>query len=366
MSDAAKPPKYPILDDIEVPEDVMANWQTTADLLAEMAGVPAALIMRLHASEIEVFVSSHNTGNVYHPGDKSPLDLGLYCETVLSSRRELLVPNAFKDQLWERNPDIEQGMISYCGLPLTWPTGELFGTICVLDKKENVFNHRMHPLMERFRASIQLSLECIYNASVECKQAEAALGRSEEKFRHLYESSRDAIMTVTPDGGFLGGNKATIEMFGCRDEQEFITLSPAVASPEFQPDGRRSVDKAQEMMRLALEKGSHFFEWTHKRMDGTEFYADVLLTKTEFGGKKLLQATVRDITERKQADIELTKHREQLEELVKTRTTELQEKNQELERFNKLFVGRELRMVELKEKIKELERQAMAQPGGGK
>ena len=76
----------------------------------------------------------------------------------MSTRRELLVPNALKDPLWDKNPDIALGMISYCGLPLTWPTGEIFGTICVLDKKENTFNHRIHPLMERFRDSIQLSL----------------------------------------------------------------------------------------------------------------------------------------------------------------------------------------------------------------
>jgi len=42
-----------------------------------------------------------------------------------------------------------------CGLPLTWPTGEIFGTICILDQKENAFNHRIHPLLERFRDSTE-------------------------------------------------------------------------------------------------------------------------------------------------------------------------------------------------------------------
>jgi PAS domain S-box-containing protein len=64
---------------------------------------------------------------------------------------------------------------------------------------------------------------------------------------------------------------------------------------------------------------------------------------------------VKDITERKQAEEELVKHREHLEELVKERTKELEKKNAELKRFNKLFVGREFRIKELKEKIKELE-----------
>ena len=51
----------------------------------------------------------------------------------------------------------------------------------------------------------------------------------------------------------------------------------------------------------------------------------------------------------------MKKYREHLEELVKERTTELDVKNADLERFNKLFVGRELRMIELKEIIRKLE-----------
>ena len=60
--------------------------------------------------------------------------------------------------------------------------------------------------------------------------------------------------------------------------------------------------KAREMMETALREGTHFFEWTHRRLDGGEFPADVLLTRMEEGGKVMLQATVRDITERKRVE----------------------------------------------------------------
>jgi PAS domain S-box-containing protein len=53
------------------------------------------------------------------------------------------------------------------------------------------------------------------------------------------------------------------------------------------------------MMRIALDKGSHSFEWVHRRADGTDFNATVLLSRMGSGGKRLLQATVRDITESK-------------------------------------------------------------------
>jgi len=63
----------------------------------------------------------------------------------------------------------------------------------------------------------------------------------------------------------------------------------------------------------------------------------------------------RDITDNKLAEEELKKHREHLEDLVKLRTEELEEKNKELERFNNLFIGREFRIKELRDKVKILE-----------
>jgi PAS domain S-box-containing protein len=177
MPDNAIPPQYPILDEIAVPEPVIANWQITVDLLAEIARVPAALIMRVHAHDIEVFVASHSAGNVYHPGEKAPLNTGLYCETVMRTQCKLLVPNALTDPDWAHNPDITLDMISYCGLPLTWPNGELFGTICILDKKENAYSPRTHQLLERLRDSIQLSLANIYTTSLAHMQREETITR---------------------------------------------------------------------------------------------------------------------------------------------------------------------------------------------
>ena len=72
-------------------------------------------------------------------------------------------------------------------------------------------------------------------------------------------------------------------------------------------------------------------------------------------GKNLLAVT-RDISELKQIQVELKKYKDNLEELVKTRTRELEEKNEALKNYNKLFVGREFRIAELKEKMAELER----------
>ena len=137
----------------------------------------------------------------------------------------------------------------------------------------------------------------------ERKQTEEALLESEEKYRSLFNSSRDAIMTLAPPTWlFTSGNPATVELFKGRDEAEFISLGPWQLSPERQPDGKPSAEKAKEMIETAMRNGSHFFEWTHCHSDGTPFPAEVLLTRMEQRGQVLLQATVRNITERKQVE----------------------------------------------------------------
>jgi PAS domain S-box-containing protein len=137
------------------------------------------------------------------------------------------------------------------------------------------------------------------------RRVEEALRESEDKYRTLFESSRDAIMTLAPPTWlFTTGNPATVELFKVKDEAELISIGSWQLSPERQPDGKPSDEKAKEMIETAIRNGSHFFEWTHCHSDGTPFLAEVLLTRMEQRGKVLLQATVRNITDRKQAEEE--------------------------------------------------------------
>jgi len=136
--------------------------------------------------------------------------------------------------------------------------------------------------------------------------AGAALRESEERFRQLFESSRDALMTSSPPSWrFTAANRAALELFGVASLEEFATLSPGDVSPERQPDGRRSRDLAAEMVARALRDGSNFFEWQHRRPDGTMFAADVLMTRIELGGEITIVANVRDITKRKRDEEQL-------------------------------------------------------------
>ncbi len=139
------------------------------------------------------------------------------------------------------------------------------------------------------------------------KKLEDAILESEAKYKTLYNSSSDAIMILDPDDNFIEANPATLKLFNIADEKEFAKTSPAILSPEYQPDGILSEIKAKKMIFIALQKGSHYFEWIHKTIDGRVFPATVLLSKIKIADRILLQATVRDVTLFKKAEDELKK-----------------------------------------------------------
>jgi signal transduction histidine kinase len=97
----------------------------------------------------------------------------------MSSGRELVVPDACVDPAWANNPDIKLGMISYCGLPLTWPDGRIFGTICVLDATRNDYGQLYRRLLAQFRECIQLGLQTLFE-NQRLQEAQLALMRARE------------------------------------------------------------------------------------------------------------------------------------------------------------------------------------------
>lgn len=139
------------------------------------------------------------------------------------------------------------------------------------------------------------------------KKAEKELWESEKKYRDLFEKSKDAILIIH-NGKFVDCNKATIKMLRYNSKDEFLNTHPSELSSEKQPDGKTSFQKANEMMKIAFENGSHRFEWYHKKSNGEIFPVEVLLTSISSDKKNQIFHTVwRDITERKQAEYALNK-----------------------------------------------------------
>ncbi len=198
---------------------------------------------------------------------------------------------------------------------------EIYGRVALSGKAEK-FETYVPPLGIWFSVSVysparEYFIAVFENISAR-KAAEEALKASEKKYRGLFESSRDAILTAEPPGWrFASANPAALSMFGLKSVEDIRSLGPADISPETQPDGRGSAEKAREMIGIALERGYHSFEWTHRRMNGDNFPAAVLLSRMETAGKAALQASVRDLTSIKKAEAEENRLKGQISQLQK-------------------------------------------------
>jgi len=162
---------------------------------------------------------------------------------------------------------------------------------------------------------------CILSDISERKRAEEAILASEQKYRALFEGSADATLIID-DNKFVDCNDAVVQMLRYRNRADLLRTHPSELSPPMQPDGRSSYEKADEMMAIAYERGSHRFEWDHKRADSEVFPVEVLLTAIPVGEKKILHVVWRDITKRKRIERER-------EDLI----AKLESQNAELERF---------------------------------
>jgi PAS domain S-box-containing protein len=139
----------------------------------------------------------------------------------------------------------------------------------------------------------------------------------EQKYRTLYEFTSDAVMLLNGQS-FFDCNPATLKMFGCATREQFLGKHPSEFSPEFQPGGQTSARLSQQRIETALQEGMCRFEWLHCRLDGSEFPAEVWLTAMDLGGEKVLQAVVRDITERKRAEEALREREEKYRTILET------------------------------------------------
>jgi PAS domain S-box-containing protein len=267
--------------------------------------------MRLivEASPLPLHLTRPETGQII-VANRATCDLfGCDRQEILRKSTSDLYADAERDRAAILAELRERGRVTQRELAMRKSDGTAFPVLLSLEPIE--YDHR--PAL----------LTVVYDLT-ERKRAEEMLRASEDKYRRLFESSRDAIMTLAPPSWrFTSGNSATMKVFRAKDEEQFIAHAPWELSPERQPDGRVSSEKAREMIETAMREGSHFFEWTHRRLDGNDFPATVLLSRIHSGEKAFLQATVRDITESKRAEEELRKHRDHLGELVEQRTEAL-------------------------------------------
>ncbi|AGF76893.1 PAS domain S-box [Desulfocapsa sulfexigens DSM 10523] len=140
-------------------------------------------------------------------------------------------------------------------------------------------------------------------------RAEKALGESEERYREIYNAPSDAIiMHDAATGAILDVNRAAVELYGYSYDELLVQTIGSLSSGEPPYD----MEHGAQRVGLAMTKGPQLFDWRVKKQNGDLLWVEVALRYTEFSDQKYVIAVVRDVSQRKAAEVALAAEKERL------------------------------------------------------
>jgi len=305
--------------------DFAVNADRITTLLGETLGATCSLYNRLDHGMLS------SLGQWQTPPDYNPQDRpdGHICYDVIQRNDDEVctIRELQNSPYAQSDPNVlAHNLETYVGQVVTC-NSEPVGALCAVFQKD--FNPS-----EDERRIIGILTSAI-RGEEERSKAEQAMVESDKLFMKTFHHSVDAALLIEGDT-FVDCNAQTVQMLRAASKDEILSTHPSQLSPETQPDGRSSFEKANEMIACALEKGSNRFEWDHCRLDGEVFPVEVTLMPVSLFGKQQLYCMWKDITEQKQA------HEKYEENIAET------------ERMNRLMVGREKRVIEMKREVNSL------------
>lgn len=146
--------------DVAIPSSIVDVWQQVVNSIADMLSIPSVMINRVEPPELEIFRSNVSADNPFPSGTRMQL-AGVYCATAARKGHRVQVTDARVDPEWADSPTAKAGVYAYLGYPLFWPGGEVFGTICAVDLKENEWGRQYDNLLLIFKNVIEMHLTLV-------------------------------------------------------------------------------------------------------------------------------------------------------------------------------------------------------------
>ena len=193
-------------------------------------------------------------------------------------------------------------------------------------EKPELLNQSMTLIaLNETQVKVEHELKCVYDNNLPVNSSTNALihllnvtsQESMEKtihieaqniFEKLFQASPDGILLIENDK-FIECNQKMLDIFGYSSKEKFLHARPLAIVPRKQPNGEHSVLKIREMKRLAVEEGNHHYEWVYKKENGEHFWTDIMLTYITLGGKETFYVVCRDISKRKELELELARQK---------------------------------------------------------
>lgn len=150
-------------------------------------------------------------------------------------------------------------------------------------------------------------------------KAKQEIEKRELLYRKLFDSSIDAIITLDPiDLTITAANQSMIRMFSYSKIMDVIHLSPWQISPKLQQSGTNSIEVGKKLIALALKNGQHEFEWLHMKQNGEIFPCHIILTRVDLKTGPIINATIRDLTDLKEKEQQISESENKYKTLVET------------------------------------------------
>jgi PAS domain S-box-containing protein len=203
-------------------------------------------------------------------------------------------------------------------------------------KDGRIINVSLISWLEKDNRNEPIGMWAIVRDVTNKKEVDEKVRLNEEKFEEIFNYSPIGIELYNSKGELEKINQAILKIFGVKNEKEVMGFK-LFNDPNVSNNGKRALKRGEAIkyeVAFDFEKVKKFNLYSTKK-EGI-IYLNVVITPIKKGASGYL-AMVEDITSDKNSQINL------------------QEKLSELEKINKLMVGRELKMIELKDKIAKLE-----------
>ncbi len=127
-------------------------------------------------------------------------------------------------------------------------------------------------------------------------EEERLIQEANEKMQILMDATPLCINLWNKDFHNIQCNKAAVELFDLKNEQEYIDKFFDL-SPLYQPDGKKSQDKAMDMITKAFDEGFVVFEWMHQKLNGEQIPSEITLVRLKLYGDDVIAGFTRDLRE---------------------------------------------------------------------
>jgi PAS domain S-box-containing protein len=292
--------------EIAIPSDVLRKWQRIVDLMANIMHVPSAVVCKIEPPDYThytVISSSNSIGNPFPVDEIFSMDIGTFCETVIKSRKPLLVANGLEDDQWKSAPEMRVGMVSYLGFPVFWPDGRVFGTICVLDNKTNRYSDMYQELLSHCRDVLEGDLQTLVRFGSELEEQKLYLSE-------LFARVPEAVVLADRDSRIMRVNPEFTKIFGYTAEEAIGKRIQDLIAPE------DLQEEVESVMYRMVQTGEVFaVETLRRHKNGTRIPVSLICVPLSSNGSGDTGYVIyRDMTETKRLQDEQRRyHQIQLE-----------------------------------------------------